>query len=469
MNVGYRPKQLLLLLGDFASYAAALWLGIALRNVALPTASQLHDHALLFAAVFCIWVVCNFINGLYDLGALGQTRYFYKRFFETACMSLGVSIVFFYFLPNQTLSQTTLTPKTLLALTLTIGYSISALWRLVYHHAVGLKKTLLTNVIFVGYTPEVQELIEIISRRPEKGYQVVTLIDPEKTVKPATLPGIDVYNGLHTVRPAISTNHAHLVVIAPHLRRDDTALRELYELLFWKVQISDLPSFYEIITGRIPPSTFSEGWFLDHLKNQQHPIYDKCRSLLDYIAAFCMAIVYVVLFPFLALAIKLNSPGPILISQKRVGQFGNIFTIYKLRSMYALSPDGSAEVGGVEFAVKGDKRITSVGKFLRRTRLDELPQCLNLWRREVTLIGPRPERPEIVAELQAQMPYYPLRHIIRPGITGWAAIRQHYTDTLETSLQKLQFDLYYIKNRSLLLDVSILLRTINVVIRMMGQ
>ena len=137
--------------------------------------------------------------------------------------------------------------------------------------------------------------------------------------------------------------------------------------------------------------------------------------------------------------------------------------------MYVLNDDGSAETHGAQFATKNDKRITPIGKFLRKSRLDELPQCLNLLKKEITLIGPRPERPEIVNELTKRMPFYSLRHVVKPGLTSWAVIHQNYTDTMETSLKKLQYDLYYIKNRSFLLDISILLRTINIIFRMKGQ
>ncbi|OGH88889.1 MAG: hypothetical protein A2507_03310 [Candidatus Magasanikbacteria bacterium RIFOXYD12_FULL_33_17] len=137
--------------------------------------------------------------------------------------------------------------------------------------------------------------------------------------------------------------------------------------------------------------------------------------------------------------------------------------------MYSLSKDGSAEIHGAEFAQKNDKRITSIGKILRKTRLDELPQVINLIKGEITVIGPRPERPEISADLEKQMPYYNIRNVIKPGITGWAQTQQHYTANLETSLQKFQYDLFYIKNRSILLDISILLKTVNVVLRAMGQ
>jgi len=253
--------------------------------------------------------------------------------------------------------------------------------------------------------------------------------------------------------------------------------RELYELLFWQVHIIDITSFYETVTGRIPPSTFSESWFLSNLQTAEHPVYTKAKRGIDILFGIFFGLIFITIFPILALMIKLSSPGPIFFKQQRegsdgnkmVGEGGKIFWMYKLRTMYALAEDGSAETHGYEFAQKGDQRITPIGKFLRKTRLDELPQAFNLLRGDVTLVGPRPERPEIVEELTRIMPYYPLRHIIKPGITGWAAIHQHYTDNLESSLKKLQYDLYYIKNRSALLDISIILRTINVVLRGMGQ
>jgi lipopolysaccharide/colanic/teichoic acid biosynthesis glycosyltransferase len=176
-----------------------------------------------------------------------------------------------------------------------------------------------------------------------------------------------------------------------------------------------------------------------------------------------------VLFPFIYLSIKINSPGPILYKQQRIGQGGRTFQLYKFRSMYSLTPDGGAETAGAQFAVKDDKRVTRVGKFLRKTRLDEIPQFINLLKGDITLIGPRPERPQIVEQLESAIIFYSLRHIVKPGLTGWAVVHQNYTDTMEKTLQKLQYDLYYIKNQSVFLDISILLKTINLVIRMMGQ
>ena len=164
--------------------------------------------------------------------------------------------------------------------------------------------------------------------------------------------------------------------------------------------------------------------------------------------------------PFVALAIYLESPGPIFYSQGRVGRAGRTFQLIKLRSMV---PDAEQD-GQARWAEEKDKRVTRVGRFLRRTRLDELPQCLNVLRGEMSLIGPRPERPEFVTRLQKRIPFYRSRLAVRPGLTGWAQVNYHYGSSVEDALVKLQYDLYYIKHKSLYLDLLILLKTIGVVL-----
>ena len=462
MHLNYRFKQCILF-GDLASFVVAFWFSLFIRHFTIPTSHELEGHFMQFVLVFLLWIILNFINGLYDLEKQNNPLAFYRRVLETAGIAFVTSIIFFYILPIGRL-----TPKTILALNILLGYGLMSLWRFSYTSVVGVRR-LQTRVVLIGFTEESKDLLDILESQPDRGYRIVSLIDPSRAVKSVDFPNIDVYHGLNTVRPAITNYKANMVVIAPQLERDPEALRELYQLLFWQVQIIDLASFYEMVTGRIPPSTFSEAWFLEHLRNARQPIYDRVRVSTDFLIGIAMFALFISLLPFIALAIKLSSPGPIFIKQKRIGQGGSPFTLYKFRSMYALSEDGSAEVGGVQFAQKNDQRITSVGKFLRKIRLDELPQVINLLKRDVTLIGPRPERPEIMSELEKRMPYYPLRHLVRPGLTGWALIHQNYTDNYDTSLQKLQYDLYYIKNRSLFLDLSIFLRTINVIIRLMGQ
>lgn len=466
ITFSYRMRQILLLLGDFLSYYLGLIIAIGLRTLSMPTIDQITRHSGPFTFVFILWIIVNYISGLYDLRLMtlnGNVR----RMIESGLVAFVLGMIFFYLIPTDDI-----TPKTILMLTTTAGFGIAGLFRTLYLTYIGTHK-LKTRILFLGVTDEIKELITIIKQEPNLGYRVSAIIDPEHVFQKSPDSDTELYHTLNTLRPAIDTQHIHTVVVAPGMNDKEEVKRELYELLFWQVQILDMTSFYETVTGRIPPSTFSESWFLSNLQTAEHPVYGKAKRGVDIVFGIFFGLVFIALFPILAIAIKLSSPGPIFFKQergeKRVGEGGKIFWMYKLRTMYVLAEDGSAETHGYQFTKKDDKRVTPVGKFLRKTRLDELPQAFNLLKGEVTLVGPRPERPEIVEKLTQMMPYYPLRHIIKPGITGWAAIHQHYTDDLESSLKKLQYDLYYIKNRSALLDLSIILRTINVVLRGMGQ
>ncbi len=460
MKLIYRTKQIILAIGDLLSFVFGFWLALLVRNLETPEWSQIELHIPLFSLLFLLWIIFNYINGLYDLERNTGDRSFYKNFAETTGLSLLLSIIFFYLL------NSVIAPKTILLLNILFGYGLSLVWRIFYKKTFA-GKALLTKVLMVGHSEEVDFLLDITKRRPEKGYEIVALVDPETTANKKS--GVPVYHNLEEMKKIIAKYGIDLVIIVPHIQKNKASEKQIYELLFTKVQISDLPTFYEIITGRIPPSTFSEGWFLQHLTKKEKPLYDKVRIIIDYFVATILSIFVLAILPVIALLIKITSKGPVFIKQKRVGQNGREFVLYKFRSMYTLSADGSAELGEVQFATRGDKRITPIGRFLRKARIDELPQVLNLLKRDVTLIGPRPERPEIVRELEKNMSYYPLRHLVRPGLTGWALINQGYTDDYDKSLQKLQYDLYYIKNRSFALDIVISLRTLNVLLRLMGQ
>lgn len=460
MKFLYRSQQFFLGLGDYLSFTVAFWFSLIIRHLTLPTWPLIEQHLTLFSITFLFWIIINYINGLYDIGTLDTSRSSYRRLIESSGAALVISVIFFYLYPDQGIA-----PKTLLVLNVFLGYGILAIWRFFFIRAIGGAR-LLTRILFIGLTADAEKLIALMKENPTLGYQPVAIIDP--AAQKIENNSLQSYYDMKELQEIIRNHKIDLAVIAPHLRDDREMLREIYILLFSPVQITNLVSFYEEMTGRIPPSTFSEGWFLDHLKAKK-PVYDRLRGLIDYVIAIVIGIIFILVFPLIALLIRLTSPGPIFIRQQRVGKDGKIFTLFKFRSMYALSADGSAETTGAQFASKNDRRVTPLGKILRKTRLDELPQAWNLFRLDITLIGPRPERPEFVRELEAQMPYYTLRHTVRPGLTGWAVIHQNYTNTLEQALKKLQYDLFYIKNRSFLLDLSILLKTVNVLVRGKGQ
>jgi exopolysaccharide biosynthesis polyprenyl glycosylphosphotransferase len=199
---------------------------------------------------------------------------------------------------------------------------------------------------------------------------------------------------------------------------------------------------------------FADGFFLLTKEYIQ-----KIKRLIDFgLSSFILLITSPVI-AITALAIRLDSSGPVFFRQERVGKDGNIFTLWKFRSMYE-----NAECNGAVWAEKNDSRITRVGKWIRLLRIDEIPQLWNVFRGEMSLIGPRPERPEFVKELEKQIPYYSTRHAVRPGITGWAQVNYPYGASVEDALIKLEYDLYYIKNMSILLDIKIMLKTIGVVL-----
>jgi exopolysaccharide biosynthesis polyprenyl glycosylphosphotransferase len=189
------------------------------------------------------------------------------------------------------------------------------------------------------------------------------------------------------------------------------------------------------------------------------------KRFLDITLASLGFVVMLPIMALLALFIRLTSPGPVLYHQRRVGQHGRIFTVHKFRSM---RPDAEVETGPVWASKAGDTRVTPIGSWLRRTRLDELPQLWNVLRGDMSLVGPRPERPEFVTGLTRQIPFYGQRHIIRPGLTGWAQVRYTYGATTEDALQKLQYDLFYIKNLSLALDLFIMASTVKTVVMRKG-
>ncbi|MBU0660765.1 sugar transferase [Patescibacteria group bacterium] len=458
MRFLYRLKQLIILSGDLLSYLLGFYLALVLRGWNIPNIERVSKHINMFIILTLIWVVINYISGLYDIGYISQKNRKSRRAVETAFLAFVAGIIYLYLRPN-----TDVTPKTILAIGIALGFIISSLWRWLALHIINIK-TLQKAVLFIGYSPEITELLPQLHT---KSYCPKAILDQQDiSVKDKN---IELFHTIKSIRSIVNTYNIKTVVIAEHMQKDPDVIKEVYELLFWSVHIYSLSEFYEEMTGRVPPCTFSESWFLSHLKSTENPVYNKWRNLLDILTIIFVGAWFLCILPFVALAIRLTSPGPIFFTQKRTGLGNKTFHLYKFRSMYALAKDGSAEVNGYQFAKKNDDRITPVGRFLRKTRIDELPQILNLIKGDISLIGPRPERPEIVQNLTEHMPYYPLRHVIKPGLTGWAVLHQNYTDTIETSLQKLQYDLYYIKNKSILVDVSIMLKTINLILRGMGQ
>ncbi len=258
---------------------------------------------------------------------------------------------------------------------------------------------------------------------------------------------------------------ADKIVVSLAERRGFFPVEELLSCKLAGIEVVDAPSFYETATRKLLIENITPSWFIFSHGFKVTWLRRLIKRTLDITASFCGLIVLSPIIPFIALAIKQDSPGPVLFCQTRVGEGDKLFTLMKFRSM---RQDAEARTGAV-WSQENDPRITKVGNFLRRTRLDEIPQLVNILRGDMSLVGPRPERPEFVNKLKERIPYYSERHYVKPGLTGWAQVRYPYGSSVEDAIEKLRYDLYYIKNISILLDFFIIFKTFSVVLLGKGR
>jgi len=457
----YRIKQLIVVLGDLFLLYFSLFLALFIRYFQSPWQKFVD----LFTGLFPLFIVSTvifYIAGLYDISKKHKFSDLLQKTLFSNFAWIFFGFAYFYFQQNPVSN-----PKTILLITALIFSLFSALWR--YGHFKFLAKNILkTKVIIIGITKESLELANLFIHEPERGYALYGFVDSDTNKKiPEELLTYPLFNSFEKLKE--NNLNCNLIILSPEIASNENLAKEIYAEFFTGVSIVSLVDIYEKNFGCLPPIVFSQTWFLNNLPEQEKKIYDRIKIILDYFSALLMGIFFIITFPVIALLIKLTSSGPIFFVQTRVGLFGKTFKMYKYRTMQTLNKDGSAETNGPQYAQKHDFRITPIGKFLRATRLDEIPQFINIFRNEMSLIGPRPERPEFVEELTQALPYYRLRHLTKPGLTGWAQLHNSYYGSIEENLKKLEYDLYYIQKRSPMLDLMIILKTVAVVLKMMGR
>jgi lipopolysaccharide/colanic/teichoic acid biosynthesis glycosyltransferase len=241
-------------------------------------------------------------------------------------------------------------------------------------------------------------------------------------------------------------------------------LETLSEINEMGIQVRSIPRLFEEEFGRVPLASLDTSWFLFDMRSLHRLGYRVTRRGLDMAAGILSLMGFLLVMPLVAAAIKIDSRGPVFFRQTRTGQSGRLFSMTKFRTMKV-----DAEQSGPVFTCKGDGRVTRVGRILRSTRIDELPQSVNLLRGEMSLIGPRPERPEFVGVFSEEIPFYGKRQLIKPGLTGWAQVHEGYTDSLNGTVRKLERDLYYLKHQSVALDLRIVAATVSAVVKLGGR
>jgi len=318
------------------------------------------------------------------------------------------------------------------------------------------------NILVIGTGPMAKKIEHLISASPGRynlvGY-IGTASDPVSVAPEAIIGSMD-----KIVEMARHYN-AHALVIALTERRGNLTIEKLVACKLMGVRIMEYPSFYEMITGKIPVEDINPSWLVQSSGFLITPMVRIMKRVLDIILASLLLGVMLPFFLPVVLIIKLTSPGPVFYFQERVGTHGKNFTIYKFRSMTA----DAEKTTGAAWARENDSRVTSFGLFMRKTRIDELPQLINVLNGDMSFIGPRPERPEFVEQIQEITPYYKERHAVKPGITGWAQVMFPYGASLGDAVEKLRYDLYYINNLSFTLELMIMLETVKVVLFRKGS
>lgn len=336
------------------------------------------------------------------------------------------------------------------------------LWRFVYGQVV-IKAFGAQRVLFLGTSSLVQELTTHFEEHPELGFSSVGYVD-DGLRSASDLPAAPFAGQMADLMSIVEELRPNRIVVGMAERRKRLPVQELLELRFSGIHIEDAGSTYEAAFGRICTRELRPSQLIFSSELGPRPKSVMLQSIYSTAMALALAVVTAPLMLLAAVAVKLTSPGPVLYSQTRVGQGGKLFKVYKFRSMYV---DAEARTGAV-WATKNDPRITPLGRWLRKLRIDELPQLFNVLRGEMAMVGPRPERPEFVQTLAEQIPYYRQRLCVKPGITGWAQINHKYGDTLEDTITKLEFDLYYIKNLAATLDAYIMFQTLKVMLLSRG-
>lgn len=348
-------------------------------------------------------------------------------------------------------------PKWMMVYGSSLVFVLVPAWRIIFAETMW-KAMGAQGVLFLGTSPAAQAIVERIQERPELGMVAVGYVTPEGN--DGELTGVTHLGSASDLKKIVETRKPDRIVVGMVERRGKLPVDALLDLRFTGVRIEEIATTYETVFGRIStrelrPSQliFSEALGPERSMVALQSVYNLVLAAIGMVLAFPVMLL-------VALVVRLTSRGPILFRQTRVGLNGRTFTLYKFRSMRL---DAEAATGAV-WAKPDDPRVTSVGRFLRTLRLDELPQLINIIRGEMSVVGPRPERPEFVKVLEEKIPYYRQRLCVKPGLTGWAQISHRYSDTVEDTITKLEYDLYYIKNLAPSLDAYIIFHTMKTVL-----
>lgn len=448
MTFGGRKASFLLFVGDILVFAFSLWVTLFLRYGGLPSVDLLRDHFVPFSALFVIWAVVFYMAGLYGKRVVLFSQKLPSAILRTQLFNIVLAALFFFLF-----SGFGVTPKTNLAIYLFVSLIFIFAWRLGIFPKVTVPTTRLSAAL-IGSGPEVEELVKEVNGNKRYYLEFKVVISPEDVMK----------EGEKAFSERLLQKKVSVVVVDAENDVARPLLPIIYDLTLIgrKCQFADFYTVYEEVFDRVPLSLLRFEWFLKNISSGSTRYYTLSKRVADIIGGLLMGVVTLVIAPFIWVAMRFEGKGSLFLVQERIGMHGARIRAYKFRSMTS-NNSASGEWVGEE---KDRNRITKVGGFLRLTSLDEFPQCINILKGELSLIGPRNDIEGLGKRLAEAIPYYNIRYVVKPGITGWAQINQQYEQgnispqSIEETKTRLAYDFYYIKNRSVALDIIIALKTV---------
>jgi lipopolysaccharide/colanic/teichoic acid biosynthesis glycosyltransferase len=457
--MGERTRELLILItGDIAVFMISLWVTLFIRYLEIPSLERLSAHVGPFLLLTSIWVLIFYMAGLYDKHTVFLKSLLFSRILNTQIVNILVAALIFIIVPFS------IAPKTNLVIYLFVSVALFTYWRLVLFNKISPRTQ--HKAILIADGPEAIELVDEINHNDRYNYSFVRIID-EATAK--NTPDFET-----KLLGLIEKEGISIIVANPNGAYIEKVLPKIFDLSFitFKLTFLDFYKVYEDTFDKIPLSALRYEWFITHVSQSKSFVYDLAKRIIDIIGSVVLGIGFLLIVPFIYIAMRIEGDkGPMFIAQERIGQRNKPVTVYKIRTM--TENRAASATWTNEDSAEGNK-ITKVGNVLRKLSVDEIPQVWTILKGEMSLIGPRNDIKGLGERLASEIPYYNVRNLVKPGVTGWAQTHQQYMgnnispQSLEESKERLSYDLYYVKNRSLMLDIAIALRTLKTVLSRFG-
>jgi exopolysaccharide biosynthesis polyprenyl glycosylphosphotransferase len=461
LGTAVTKQQLLLAAGDVVCIALALFLS-NLVYIGYQLGYGLYSHLVLTAVpslfIITIHMVFFYFTDVYDL----KQDLLSMRHFAAVVLAIGLSLVFlglcFFMFPGLRYGRAVMFIHVLFLLAFVMA------WRHIFVKLARIMRGGKTLLI-VGMEKCTSDIAKECLAPGQQSYRLIGYVPANGNSDGEAVERVPRLGSPEEIEHVVQAHKVQEIVLSPSAEKNGALVRALIRLGYNGVVVIDAVSFYERLTGRIPFDHLTDIWLLSQTLGNVRFFQWRVKRVMDILFAVVGLVLGAIPLALAMIAIKLTSPGPVFYRQERLGRNGERFTLIKLRTMI---PDAEQHTGAV-YATDDDPRITPIGRFFRKSRLDEIPQLWNVLRGDMSLVGPRPERPEFVAQFEKTIPYYTERLAVRPGITGWAQVSYPYAATLDETKQKLQYDLYYIKNMSGLFDCLILVMTLKTMLFAKGR